>query len=61
MTEMVQLFGLNFQSDVSAPEYVLNHPNQFILEVSAKDTPSVRRVFEYNPQSRPMLIMLGFA
>jgi hypothetical protein len=56
--EPVQLFGLSFNCGVTAPDYILNTVQKFTLELVAKDTPAIRRLFEYNPKSRPMLRML---
>jgi hypothetical protein len=57
--QMVQLFGLSFNSGVTAPEYVLNQVRRFTLEVSGKNEGAITREFEYDPKARPMLCMIS--
>ncbi len=57
-TEIFELFGLDFNTGVSAPEYIFNHAERFVLEIAGKDTQAVQRTFEYDPKKRPMLSML---
>lgn len=56
--EIVQCFGLSYAQPATAPEYIFNQVQRFTLETTARDTPSVRRDFEYDPNRRPMLRML---
>lgn len=57
--EIVQVFGISYHAASSNPEYIYNTVQRFTLEASAKDTPSIRKEFEYDPKARPMLRMLG--
>jgi hypothetical protein len=57
--EPVQLFGLNYHSDNSHPDYITNTVQRFTLEITARDSLTVREEFEYDPKARPMLRMLN--
>ncbi|WP_407165987.1 hypothetical protein [Bradyrhizobium sp. ORS 111] len=57
--EIVQVFGLGYDSASSNPDYIFNTMQRFTLEVTARDTPTVRRVFLYDPKARPMFRMLS--
>src|ERR1700694_3928462 len=56
--EFKQCFGLDYHTASSAPEYIFNTVQRFTLEATARNTPAVRREFEYNPATRPMLKMI---
>jgi hypothetical protein len=56
--EIKQLFGLSFNPTSKESLDILNTIQRFTLEAIARDTAAVRREFEYNPHSRPMLKML---
>jgi hypothetical protein len=54
----VQCFGLSYVNAASAPENIFNQTQRFKLEAAARDAPTIRRDFEYDPKLRPMLRML---
>ncbi len=55
--EYRQMFGLGYSQPSTDPEYIFNMPQQFVIEAFGKNTPAVRRTFEYDPKKRPMLRM----
>jgi hypothetical protein len=56
--EIRQCFGLDYHQPASTKEYIFNQVQRFTLEAMARDALTVRREFEYDPDTRPMLKML---
>ncbi len=54
-SEVIELFGLDFNSTISHPDYIFNTVQRFTLEVMARDVATVREEFEYDPKARPMI------
>ncbi len=57
--EYQQMFGLDYASHVSSPDYIFNKKLRFVLEAIGQDTPAVRLELQYDPQSRPMLQLVS--
>ncbi len=56
--EILQLFVLSYHSASDDPAYLFNTVQRFTIEALGKDTPAIRKQFEYNPDARPMLRMM---
>lgn len=57
--EYKQMFGLSYVTAASHPDYIFNKRQRFTIEALGKDTPAVRKEFEYDPKTRPMLRMIS--
>jgi hypothetical protein len=53
-----ELTGIAYQSASSHQEYIFNTVQRFTLEALTRDTPAIRREFEFDPKARPMVRML---
>jgi hypothetical protein len=53
-TDMVQVFGISYSARRNAHD-ILAQVQRFTLEATARDTPNVTAVFEYNPDRRPII------
>jgi len=53
--EITQLFGFEYNAGTSHPDDISNSVQRFTLEMTARDTPALRREFEYDPNARPMI------
>lgn len=58
-TELVELFGMDYNSGSSSPEDVFNQKQRFQLEVRARNTRTVVADFEYDPTRRPMISLIS--
>lgn len=54
-----QVFGLSYVTETDHPDYILNKPHSFVIEANGKDTPAVKKTFQYDPNTRPMLKMIN--
>jgi hypothetical protein len=54
--EKIEMFGLSYATDSTNADYIFNTVQRFTLEARAKDTKTIRKTFEYNPQTRPMVL-----
>jgi hypothetical protein len=57
-SDFAELTGIAYQSASSHQEYIFNTVQRFTLEALARDTPAIRREFEFDPKARPMVRML---
>jgi hypothetical protein len=55
VTEMVNLFGLNYQATPNKSD-VLGNVRKFTLEAQARDVRTATAEFEYDPNRRPMVM-----
>jgi hypothetical protein len=58
-TELVELFGLDYSAGSTSPDDVFNRRQRFQLELRARNTPTVVADFDYDPNRRPMVRLIG--
>jgi hypothetical protein len=56
--KIVELLELSYNVSTTSTNDILN-PVRFTIELTAQDTPALRKEFEYHPTQRPMLRLLG--
>jgi hypothetical protein len=58
-TELVELFGLDYNAGSSSPEDVFNQKQHFQLELRARNTPTIIADFDYDRDRRPMIHLIS--